>query len=297
MLTAEHEQTSKKFLAKPPCCQPFGAARWFRQHMVTILDVLKHVVLFYLLAWLVKLSVADIERRHAWNSAHCTLTTRIHNFIAKYVNRELKNVMNARRAEEGMRLAICDMNLAQLETEAVATASIDDNQDQQAAAPSSAIVDAKYANMRKVSSALELFRDHLYETNRVLAVPIGKISFGYWTNLMGMWDALLPEDRARYVAESASLKLISKANRDRIMVGKAKAKAKAKWKQLSLEAPRVASVLDPSTTTAVALPPPPLPWASSATVALYDPTKPRHSKENRLALFASKSCARCKTPA
>ena len=53
----------------------------------------------FFLAYLVRMNIAAIERRHAWNRCRSTPETRWHYFVASYTNREARLLLTARACQ------------------------------------------------------------------------------------------------------------------------------------------------------------------------------------------------------
>ena len=99
----ERRSIISRFTERPSCCHRPGFARKLRDRfaftrdLATFLDSKLFTIVIFQFARLVRLSIAIVERRHAWNRNHATLSTGFHNFTALYVNQEARRCLAARR--------------------------------------------------------------------------------------------------------------------------------------------------------------------------------------------------------
>ena len=86
---------AKAFVGKRPCCHRAGFARNLRQKfddddesLVSFLLSLLWSKICLLLSFLVRLTIAVIERRRSWNRHHTDKCSEWHHFVARYINKE-----------------------------------------------------------------------------------------------------------------------------------------------------------------------------------------------------------------
>ena len=90
-----------EFLSKRWCCHKPGWARRLRLHVTSEQDLEDPAFLSMLhhASLLLKLSIAGVERRHAWNRAHSSPSHCFSTFASMYVSRESHFLQRARRAQ------------------------------------------------------------------------------------------------------------------------------------------------------------------------------------------------------
>ena len=200
-------QIAESFVCSAPCCLRPGLARKLRNLRRRPTE-LKEMLLsplwktiFLQLARVLRLSIAHIEWRHAWNRRHSSACNAWVNFVSAYVNREGQFLLQARRQRQAAQAAA-----SALPPPAPLLAL---------PAPGPAVAepaDGAELLVKKAQSPKEVFRKHWLNIQRQMGLSSAWHP-GRWPEVHTAWDALSDQDRQYFTEQAELTRTIAKRNR------------------------------------------------------------------------------------